>query len=160
MDASLDNLLTCQSSFQFSQFSHHTLSIQLCVTSFFMERYLIDVIGPVLKPARVTAIHRSIKFALLLPNVQVALLCETKNSACSAESEACRVRKQTALHPLVIVCCLGLTGRHIQGVSSSKYDAEHILSFIFSNLLKDKLNLTFPDCLLPSSKLSPPSLDR
>ena len=116
-----------------------------------MERYLIDVIGPVLKPARVTAIHHSIKFALLHPNVQVALLCETRNSACSAESEACRVRKQTALHPLVIVCCLGLTGRHIQGVSYSKNDAEHILSFIFSNLLKDKVNLT---------KLSPPSLDR
>ena len=49
MDASLNNLITCQSSFQFSQFSHHTLSIQPYVTSFLMERYLIDVISPVLK---------------------------------------------------------------------------------------------------------------
>ena len=49
MDASLDKLITCQSSFQFSQFSCNTLSIQPYVTSFLMERYLIDVISPVLK---------------------------------------------------------------------------------------------------------------
>ena len=122
--------------------------------------YLIDVISPVLKtcPCRC---HSSFNQVCTPPplctsrtalwNQKLCLHCrigslQSKKANCSSSSCDCvlfGVNRQT----------------HSRGFIFKVWCRTHF-KFIFSNLLKDKLNLTFPDCLLPSSKLSPPSLDR